>query len=95
METDVDAFPLGVNGTSSHLVFIGDLTQTSAKLKSMPITGGTAKTLGDSVGALLASVETLTAVPQAHGSERRSVSLKGIVAPVEVISIDWRRSAEG
>ena len=46
-------------------------------------------------GEILASVETLTAVPQAHGSERRSVSLKGIVAPVEVISIDWRRSAEG
>jgi len=49
------AFPLGVNGASSHLVFIGDLSQTGAKLKSMPIAGGAAKTLGDSAGALLAS----------------------------------------
>ena len=52
------AFPLGVNGASSHLVFIGDLSQTGAKLKSMPIAGGAAKTLGDSVGALLAKTGT-------------------------------------
>ncbi len=49
------AYPLGLNGPSSHFVFLGDLTQTGASLKSMPITGGAAKTLGDSVGALLAS----------------------------------------
>ena len=44
-------------------------------------------------GEILASAETLNTVPDARGSERRSVSLKGIVEPVEVVSIDWRPSA--
>jgi class 3 adenylate cyclase len=42
-------------------------------------------------GEILASAETLTGVPDVPASERRSVSLKGIVEPVDVVSIDWRR----
>ncbi len=43
-------------------------------------------------GEILASAETLAVVPAARSSERRSVSLKGIVEPVDVVSIDWRAS---
>ena len=43
-------------------------------------------------GEYLASAETLAAVPDARGSERRSVPLKGIVVPVDVVSIDWHPS---
>ena len=52
----------------------------------------TASRIGSLAGAgeILASAETLAAVPDARSSERRSVSLKGIVVPVDVVSIDWR-----
>jgi class 3 adenylate cyclase len=54
----------------------------------------TASRIGSLAGAgeILASAETLAAVPDARGSERRSVPLKGIVVPVDVVSIDWRPS---
>ncbi len=56
----------------------------------------TASRIGSLAGAseILASAATLADVPDARGSERRSVSLKGIVEPVEVVSIDWRPSAK-
>jgi class 3 adenylate cyclase len=56
----------------------------------------TASRIGALAGAgeILASAETLMAVPDARGLERRSVSLKGIVEPVDVVSIDWRPSAK-
>jgi class 3 adenylate cyclase len=43
-------------------------------------------------GEILASAETLAGVDDARASERRSVTLKGIVEPVDVVSIDWRPS---
>jgi len=56
----------------------------------------TASRIGSLAGAgeILASAETLAAVPDARGSERRSVSLKGIVEPVDLVLIDWRPSAK-
>jgi class 3 adenylate cyclase len=56
----------------------------------------TASRIGSLAGAgeILASAETLAAVPDARGSERQSVSLKGIIEPVDVVSIDWRLSAK-
>lgn len=46
-------------------------------------------------GEILASAETLEGVPDAPTSERRSVTLKGIVEPVDVVAIDWRAFGEG
>ena len=46
-------------------------------------------------GEILASGETLSTLPQARASERRSVHLKGIVEPVDVVAIDWRPSPTG
>jgi len=56
----------------------------------------TASRIGSLAGAgeILASAETLAAVPNARSSERRSVSLKGIVEPVDVVLIDWRPSTK-
>jgi len=45
-------------------------------------------------GEILASVETLEDVPGARASDLRSVALKGIVDPVDVVSIDWRSANE-
>lgn len=45
-------------------------------------------------GEILASVETLEDVPVARASDLRSVALKGIVDPVDVVSIDWRSANE-
>lgn len=55
----------------------------------------TASRIGSMAGAgeILASAETLAGVADARTSERRSVTLKGIVEPVDVVSIDWRPSA--
>ena len=55
----------------------------------------TASRIGSLAGAgeILASAETLRGLPDARASERRSVQLKGIVEPVDVVSIDWRPSA--
>ncbi len=39
---------------------------------------------------ILASAETLVGIADAQTSDRRIVTLKGIVEPVEVVSIDWR-----
>ena len=44
-------------------------------------------------GEVLASAETLAGVADPRTSERRSVTLKGIVQPVDVVSINWRPSA--
>lgn len=46
------AVPAGFTGSSAHVVFIGDISQTGAKLKSVPVAGGTAKDLTDTVGAI-------------------------------------------
>ena len=53
------------------------------------------------IGSIAAAGEILPAsrrwpTPPTRGvSERRSVSLKGIVEPVDVVSIDWRDLREG
>ena len=41
------AFPASYNGAATHFLFFGDITETSAKLKSIPIGGGTAKDVAD------------------------------------------------
>jgi class 3 adenylate cyclase len=55
----------------------------------------TASRIGSMAGAgeILASAETLVGVADAQASDRRSVTLKGIVEAVDVVSIDWRPSA--
>ena len=55
----------------------------------------TASRIGSLAGAgeILASAETLSGVPGVATSERRSVVLKGIVEPVEIVSIEWRPSS--
>ncbi|MBX3221392.1 MAG: hypothetical protein KF795_12785 [Labilithrix sp.] len=45
------AVPVGFSGDSTLVFFIGDISQTGAKLKSMPAAGGAAKVLTDTVGA--------------------------------------------
>jgi len=52
------AAPLGYNGASTHAIFFGDVGQTSAKLKSIPIAGGTVKDLVDGINARLVSTGT-------------------------------------
>ncbi len=52
------ALPIGVNGANSHFVFATDITETGAKLSSIAIAGGAAKTLGDTLGAILAPAGT-------------------------------------
>lgn len=73
------------------------LHTASATLDESGYTGlgvHTASRIGSLAGAgeILASAETLAGVAEAPTSERRSVHLKGIVEPVEVVSIDWRSS---
>jgi class 3 adenylate cyclase len=41
-------------------------------------------------GEIVASVETANEVPNLNLSDRRTVSLRNIAEPVEVVSIDWR-----
>jgi len=55
----------------------------------------TASRIGSLAGAgqILASAETLAGLAGARASDRRSVTLKGIVEPVDVVTIDWRPSA--
>jgi class 3 adenylate cyclase len=57
----------------------------------------TASRIGSLAGAgeILASAETLSGLPDARASERRSVQLKGIVEPIDVVSIDWRPTSTG
>ncbi len=57
----------------------------------------TASRIGSLAGAgeILASAETLSGLAGARASERRNVQLKGIVEPVNVVSIDWRPSSIG
>ncbi|HEU4355249.1 MAG TPA: adenylate/guanylate cyclase domain-containing protein [Actinomycetota bacterium] len=45
-------------------------------------------------GEILASVETLEDVPGVTTSDLRSVVLKGIADPIEIVSIDWRPAGE-
>ncbi len=56
----------------------------------------TASRIGSLAGAgeIFASAETLAGLADARASDRRSVTLKGIVEPVDVVSIDWRPSAK-
>ncbi|HET9724673.1 MAG TPA: adenylate/guanylate cyclase domain-containing protein [Actinomycetota bacterium] len=45
-------------------------------------------------GEILASVETLEEVPGVTTSDLRSVVLKGIADPVEIVSLDWRPAGQ-
>ena len=55
----------------------------------------TASRIGSLAGAgeILASAETLSGLPDARASERRSVQLKGIASRSTSVSIDWRPSS--
>jgi class 3 adenylate cyclase len=55
----------------------------------------TASRIGSLAGAgeILASTETLSGVADVPTSEPRKVVLKGIVEPVEIVSIEWRPSS--
>jgi class 3 adenylate cyclase len=57
----------------------------------------TASRIGSLAGAgeILASAETLAGAPDARASEQRTVQLKGIVDPVDVVSIEWQPSSTG
>ena len=52
------AFPVGFTGSSSHVLYLGDITDTSATLKASPVGGGAAKNLVDAIGALPADTGT-------------------------------------
>jgi class 3 adenylate cyclase len=45
-------------------------------------------------GEVVASVQTLEGLPAVRWSNRRGVTLKGIVGQVEVVSIDWREAED-
>lgn len=45
-------------------------------------------------GEILASVDTLEVIEKVRTMDRRTVRLKGIDQPVDVVSIDWRSSLE-
>jgi hypothetical protein len=45
IEATASVLPAGFNGASSHVLFLGDVGATGASLKSIPVGGGTAKTI--------------------------------------------------
>jgi class 3 adenylate cyclase len=44
-------------------------------------------------GEIVASATTVEAMPGLSVADRRSVELKGLVEPVEVVSVEWREGA--
>lgn len=56
IEATASVIPAGFNGASSHVLFLGDVGGSGASLKSIPVAGGTAKTVAQNTfGARLVS----------------------------------------